>query len=377
MASPLDGDMRPSTPEELAEDSRRIRAAFDPKPLLVPYEVWSEELDALCRERRIPLAHPRDLSIIFSPFHREGEREREEPMSIFRLLYYQEAFYRSVYTDPQFTIDRAKLGLPRERLDDIKAALLRGEVDYPLVTCLPRTLSEEELGFSPSSRGGATRPDRSVGRGGGGAPVAAAIPRTLHRVLFDRLIRGMWIKVWERTDPDLNTFLEQVRDLSLADLTRTDLTDADGKPLSFTGETWLPYLHALYPQLPRPAATPGYTDLSFVKWERDPPADRVIEGARGPNGEPVTIQAKSQLDAVSLRYPLITPSHHLTLFSQYCSATGEHLDTDSWSWTFGIVDPVAFFGWPSVYADWTADGLILDRYRPGYANSSSRLRSSR
>ncbi|MBI4450035.1 hypothetical protein HY634_03170 [Candidatus Uhrbacteria bacterium] len=30
------GDYRPSTPEELAEDSRRIRAAFDPKPLPAP-----------------------------------------------------------------------------------------------------------------------------------------------------------------------------------------------------------------------------------------------------------------------------------------------------------------------------------------------------
>ncbi|MDP3771109.1 MAG: hypothetical protein Q8R16_02315, partial [bacterium] len=71
MAFTSDG-YRPSTPEELAEDSRRIRAAFEPKPLLVPYEAWSAEIDALHREEKITLARPTN----FSPSTAvEGERE--------------------------------------------------------------------------------------------------------------------------------------------------------------------------------------------------------------------------------------------------------------------------------------------------------------
>lgn len=125
------------------------------------------------------------------------------------LLEHQKFFYREAYADPTFTIDHTKLGLPRERLDAWKDALARGEADYPLVVAPPQNLTNEERGLSPSSA------------------------HTLHRVLFDRLIRAKGITVWERTDPDLNTFLDQVRDLTLEDLTRTDLLGPDGKPLRF------------------------------------------------------------------------------------------------------------------------------------------------
>ena len=82
----------------------------------------------------------------------------------------------------------------------------------------PKNLTEEELNLSPSSGGGA---------GGGG------VPRTLSRVLFDRLIRDQKIKFLDRTDPTLDEYLNQYRDLSLSDLTRTDLRDLSGTPLTF------------------------------------------------------------------------------------------------------------------------------------------------
>ncbi|MDP3771666.1 MAG: hypothetical protein Q8R16_05170, partial [bacterium] len=188
------------------------------------------------------------------------------------------------------------------------------------------------------------------------------------------------VRLWERTDPDLDTFLEQLRDLTITDLTRTDLvaSSSDGaRALAFDKHTWLPYLQALYPTLPKPTATPGYTDLSFVKWEQDPPATRIIPEAHGPRGGQVTIQEKSQLDAVSFRYPLITPSRHLALFSQYHAATGQHLDTNTWSWTLGIVDPVHASDGPSVSASWISGGLHLYRDHPGDVTADSRLRSSR
>ncbi|MDO8622182.1 MAG: hypothetical protein Q7R80_03035, partial [bacterium] len=200
---------------------------------------------------------------------------------------------------------------------------------------------------------------------------------TLHRVLLDRLIRQRNIAVWQRTDPIVDDFLEQVRDLTTTDLTRSDLTDTDGNPVAFNETTWLPYLQALYPTLPRPTATPRYLDLSFVKWEQDPPATRIIHGVHGPRGGQVTIQEKSQLDAVSFRYPLITPSRHLALFSQYHAATGQCLDTSTWSWTFGMIDPQRFPDRPSVNLDWHSDELNLYLNVPGYANVDGRLRAVR
>ena len=341
--------IRPAPPEMLAAYERRIRAAFSSGPILVPYEVWSMEVDAHCREHRITLACPANIQArLWIP--------TGEMVTVSHLLQYQELSYRRWYEDPQFTIDPARLSLPRDRLDDILTAIARKEVDYPLVTCLPRTLTKAE------------------GK------------HTLHRVLMDRLIRGQRIAVYPRSDPDVDTLLEQVRDLTLADLTigpegwkaRGNSGIApDGQQLAFDQDHWLPYLRALYPTLPRPAAIGGYTDLSFVAWERDPPASRVIPNATGPHGGAVTIQGKPQLDAVRHRYPLITPSRHLALFSQHHAATGEYLDTNTWSWTFGIVDPQRFPGEPSVRVDWGTDGLDFFRRDPRHANADGRLRGAR
>ncbi|MFH1099050.1 MAG: hypothetical protein V1723_04010, partial [Candidatus Uhrbacteria bacterium] len=343
---------RPAPPEACAAYARRLREAFSTGPVLVPYETWSREIDQLCTERGITLARPSD----FTPerlrriLPAEGQR-----IPVELLLAYQEIFYAKAYKDPAFTIDRSRLSLPRDRLDDIKAAIERGEANYPLVSCLPRTLTENEE------------------------------KQTIHRVLMDRLIRAKDIRVWQRSDPNVDTFLEQIRDLTLADLTRTNLTDGDGNPVAFTTEGWLPYLQTLYQTLLRPAATPGYTDLSFVAWERDPPANRDIPGLTDADlaglniseAHSRTIQGKSQITAVRLKYPLITPSRHLAFFVQYHTATGEHLDTSTWSWTFGMVDPAGASGEPSLCVYWSAGALNLDRDPPGDVNSGGRLRFSR
>ncbi|MBI4449772.1 hypothetical protein HY634_01825 [Candidatus Uhrbacteria bacterium] len=348
--------VRPATPEEAAARYDLVRRTFSSGPILVPYEVWSRAVDETCRTSGKPLARPTN----FSHSRREGEREGE--VTVAGLLQYQESFYRDRY--PQFTVERSRIGLPRDRFDDILAAITRGEVNYPLVTALPRTLTERE---------------RS---------------QTLHRVLMDRLIRARNIRVWQRTNPDMDTFLDHVRDLTLGDLTLgpegwrakgLEGLGPDGQPLTFTNvpnlrseeQPWCRYLQALYPTLPRPTATPGHLDLSFVAWERDLPASRIIPGAQGPRGEQVTIQSRSQLDAVAFRYPLITPSRYLAFFAQYHAATGEYLDTNTWSWMFGIVDPVRFPDPPSVGANWYAGGLYLCRDSPGDARAVGRLRVSR
>ncbi|MDO8463314.1 MAG: hypothetical protein Q7S96_03530, partial [bacterium] len=278
-------------------------------------------------------------------------------------------FFQRQYNDPSFTIDRNTLHLSRERIADITASIERGETDFPTVVAPPRreNLTPEEISdsdLSPSSRGGA---------GGGG------IPRTLPRVLFDRLIRNQNIKIFPCTNPTPDEFLDQIRDLTLQDLTRTDLTDADGNPVAFDKGHWLAYLTALYPKLPRQGIitedtheTPPPT-LHFMKWEKNPPADRII-----PNTTE-TIANKSQIDAVTHRYPLAPLSAYLTLFAQHHEKTGEPLDDwikpgGTWSWLFGVIDPSTASGRPCVYANWIADGLNLDRYRPGNATETSRLR---
>ncbi|MBI4449763.1 hypothetical protein HY634_01775 [Candidatus Uhrbacteria bacterium] len=371
MAIAPDG-YRPSTPEELVEGSRRIRAAFERKPILVPYEVWKPEIDALCRDRVDTLANPVNLT------------PHSSAATIERLILYQEAFYRAAYADTRFTIDRAKLGLPRERLEDIKAALVHGEVNYPLVTCLPRSLSLEETGLRrrrhptariPQVRTSVAAPltmrtddDEQLEDPAGSHAHHAEIhsPFTLHRVLFDRLIRQRNITVGERSGPATDEFLEQVRDVTLADLARTDMLSPDGKPIAFNAEHWHLYLRALYRTLPRPVAQAGYMDLSFVRWEQNPPVQRMR-----------TIQEIPKLDAVKLGYPLITSSRYLALFGQYHAATGELLDTYTWSWMFGIVDPDRSPDGPSVSMNGHTKALRLHCGCPEHALSNSRLRFSR
>ncbi|MDP3771316.1 MAG: AAA family ATPase [bacterium] len=268
------------------------------------------------------------------------------------LIQHQQNFYRVQYGDPTFTIDRATLSLPPERLAEIKAAIDRGEVDYPLVVVSPRTLTREE------------QSDPALGNQ----------PRTLHRVLFDRLIREKGIKIFDRTDPTVDVFLDQIRDLTLADLTRIDLKDTDGSPILFDKDHWLTYLHALYPTLPRQTPPSSPASIGFVKWEQRPPTYRTIAGTTEQIGN------KSQLDAVRLRYPLMPLSQYLTLFAQYrehMGGGGHELDQSTWSWLFGIIDPTIASAGPSVFASWGSDGLDLYRDHPGGVGTGGRLRSSR
>src|SRR3989338_3420791 len=214
----------------------------------IPLEPWAPQLNATLNEQ-LQSGKSAELKAAFP-----GIEFDPDPVEF--LIQYQEDFYRTAYHDPAFTIDRSRLTLTPERLADITAAMERGEVDYPLITASPRTLTPEELGtVSPHPAGGGAR-------GGGIVPTPEVLPRTLHRVLFDRLIRGKRIKEWARTDPAVSTFLDQVRDLTLPDITRTDLLGPDGKPLTFPhnpalpdndpNQPWLPYLQALYPTLPTP-----------------------------------------------------------------------------------------------------------------------------
>jgi len=333
----------------------------------IPYERWKITLNPLLLES-LHSGKSHELQAAFP-----GIESSPDPIE--SLIAHQETFYRTSYNDPSFTIDRSLLTLTTERLEDIQSALERGEIDFPLITATPRNLTPEEQ------------------------------PHTLHRVLFDRLIRQKRIKEWARTDPDVNTFLDQVRDLTLADLTpldsslhshptgraRTDLLGPDGKPLTFDKDHWLAYLQALYPTLPKPSPQ-DHLDLSFEKWEQDPPSDRTIPILRTPRSagqanstdpsfgalaQEETIGNQSQLDAVRLRYPLPTLSRYLALFSMYHERTRKSLDTTTWSWLLSIIDTTAFPVEPSVIAGWLADELALYRNRPGPATSRSRLRSSR
>ncbi|MDO8462857.1 MAG: hypothetical protein Q7S96_01095, partial [bacterium] len=110
--------------------------------------------------------------------------------------------------------------------------------------------------------------------------------------------------------------------------------------------------------------------LHFMKWEKNPPDTRII-----PNTTE-TIANKSQIDAVTHRYPLAPLSAYLTLFAQHYEKTGEPLDDwtkpeGTWSWLFGAIDPVQASDGPCVYAYWHSDGLRLN---PGNADGNSRLR---
>ncbi|MDP3771599.1 MAG: hypothetical protein Q8R16_04830 [bacterium] len=377
-------DYRPSSPEELAADSRHIRAAFEPKPILVPYEVWKAEIDALCIARIVTLATPANIT------------PRISVETVEHLIRYQEAFYRAAYADLHFTIDRTKLGLTRERLEEIKAALARGEVNYPLVTCLPRSLSLDETGLRrrrrPTARitqspALAKPPLLNIPMHMPPAPAAVTRddhraevhpPLTLHRVLFDRLIRQRNIAVGERNSPTVDEFLEQVRDVTLADLARTDVLSQDGKPIAFNAEHWHLYLRALYRTLPRPVAQAGYTDLSFVAWSQDLPVDRVVaSGTDDPSTR--TIQGKSLLDAVAFRYPLISPSRYLALFGQYHAATGQFLDTNTMSRMLGIIAPPrpGIDNWTAVSMSGIANRLGLYVRDPLLAQPQDRLRCAR
>jgi|GEM_PF-3407150 len=309
----------------------------------IPYERWKITLTPLLLES-LRSGKSEELKSAFP-----GIESSPDPIEF--LIASQETFYRTSYNDPSFSIDRSLLTLTPERLEDIQSAIERGEVDFPLITATPKALTAEEQS------------------------------RTLHRVLFDRLIWLKGIMEWGRTDPDVNTFLEQVRDLTLQDLTRTDLLGTDGKPLTFThnpalpdndpNQPWLLYLQALYPTLPRPSPQ-NHLDLSFEKWEGDPPTDRTIPSSTE------TIGNKSQLDAVRLRYPLPTLSRYLALFSMYHERTRKPLDKTTRSWLLAILDPQRFPDRPAVDAYWNATGgLYLSRIAPGFADSFSRLRSSR
>lgn len=379
---PPEWELRPASLEDRIATSLRIKAMFAPAPVLVPYEEWSEEIDAFCNDQGLFLAGPVDVSRVVSPNGFGGRVEGSLSLMPLRGEYHtplrsvsfiiasQESFYRDRYQDPAFTIDRTKLTLTRERLEAWKDALARGEADYPLVVVPPRNLKPEE------------KRDPALG----------GKPRTLHRVLYDRLIREKGIKVSERTDPDLNTFLDQVRDLTLEDLTRTDLLGPDGKPLRFErnqelmdrdpSQPWLPYLQALYPTLPRPSVTTAIPTIGFVKWEGDPPTDRKIPntGTVSPGFTSIvtgeeTIGHKSQIDAVRLRYPLATLPQYLALFAQYRAKTGTSLDKCTWSWLFGLIDPTRFPDEPSVGAHlFLNEQLVLNRNHP--ANTGA-VRSSR
>ena len=342
-----------------------------------PYEVWKQELDPLLTQH---------LQSEAGKHLRESWDLTDQEISsspIEALIQKQESWYQEQYEDPEFRIDRHHpcFSFSPERVQDIRSAIERGEVNFPLLTALPRTLTPEELS------------DPSLPHPETGLPQ----PQTLHRVLMNWLIRGNEISIWERTDPSLNEFLEQARDLTPEDFTRADLQDpktgkplldTEGDPIAFDKNHWLPYLQALYRAIPRPDATSGYLSLSFVAWEQDPPGDRNIptvesfssEGApvpRRPGGGGETISNKSQLDAVRLQYPLLTPSQYLSLFAQYHARTGQPLDDTTWSWLFGIIDPEKFPDHPSVIADWSSGGLSLRRDGPGSGYSGGRLRVGR
>ncbi|MDO8463365.1 MAG: hypothetical protein Q7S96_03805, partial [bacterium] len=331
----------------------------------LPYESWKDTLNPLLHESLIQ-NKSEELKSAFP-----GIETSPDPIEF--LIQYQEAFFQQQYNDPAFTIDRNTLHLSEDRIADIAASLERGDVDFPVIVAPPRreTLTPEEISdsdLSPSSRG------RSYGGG---------IPRTLTRVLLDRLIREKNIKFWDRQNvpPTLDTLLNQLRDLTLQDLTRNELpsTDTNYIPVPFDTDNWLQYLTSLYPTLPRPAIITGETNetppptLHVMKWEKNPPHSRII-----PNTTE-TIAKKSQIDAVTHRYPLPPLSAYLTLFAQHHEKTGEPLDylTQSGgtrSWLFGVIDPSTASGLPCVSASGHSAELSLDLHRPRNADGTSRLR---
>jgi len=388
MPTPFDDGLRPASPEMVAAFCRSILAPFEPKPVLVPYEEWSAEINELCQQRSIELATPANILLTVTQLPSQPPK-----VTVGHLVQHQESFYRAAYADVQFAIDRTKLGLTRRRVEDIKAALLRGEVDYPLVVCLPRSLSLEERGLikrrHPTARLPRPRPSRTLSEAAPNifvedtsdvaepsvaVPAEARSAQTLHRVLFERLIRQRRIACSVRTNPTLDEFLDQIRDVTLADLTRTDLLDSDGRLIPFDARSWSPYLQTLYRTLPRPVAQAGYTDIAFVAWEQDPPARRIV----GPNIVPnTTIQGKSHLDAVTLDYPIITPSQYLALFSQYHGATRLHLDVNTRSQMFGIIDPVRSQDHSAVSVGWGNNALGLYGHDPAHAQPHDYLRCAR
>ncbi|MDO8462930.1 MAG: hypothetical protein Q7S96_01475 [bacterium] len=317
----------------------------------LPYESWKNTLNPFLHDS-LTTNKSEELKASFP-----GIETSPDPLEF--LIQYQEEFFQTQYNDPSFTIDRNTLHLSRERIADITASIERGETDFPTVVAPPRreNLTEDEISD----------------------PTLGDRPRTLTRVLFDRLIREKNIKVWDRQNPTPDDFLDQLRNLTLQDLTRTDLNDTDGNPITFEKDHAIAYLTALYPTLPRPAIIDQETHetpppaLHFMKWEKNPPDNKIIPNT----GE--TIANKSQIDAVIHRYPLAPLSAYLVLFAQHYEKTGEPLDDwmkpgGTWSWLFGVIDPSIASDRLCVNARWDADGLSLFRDHPGNAPEGSRLR---
>ncbi|MDO8463401.1 MAG: hypothetical protein Q7S96_03985, partial [bacterium] len=324
----------------------------------LPYESWKNTLNPFLTES-LTTNKSEELKASFP-----GIESSPDPLEF--LIQYQEEFFQTQYNDPDFTIDRNILHLSKERIADIVASIERGETDFPVIVAPPRreTLTDKET-CNPSLGG---------------------LPRTLTRVLFDRIIRRQRIKFRDSRDPILNDFFNKLRDLNLHDLTRNELPPEDPNyiPISFKKEHVLQYLTALYPTLKRQGIidqeineTPPPT-LHFMKWEQHPPTSRII-----PNTTE-TIGNKSLIDAVTHHYPLPPLSAYLILFAQYREKTGEPLDDflqsgdgGTWSWIFGVIDPSTASKWPSVYAGWGPDGLLVNHNRPEDAIKFSRLRVAR
>ncbi|MDO8425239.1 MAG: hypothetical protein Q7T01_01870 [bacterium] len=335
----------------------------DPEHVLVPFKVWSEEVDQFCAERCIFLAAPWHSV----PFVHNSSGDRIGHTLVRGLVRQQEVWYGRVYQDTSFLFDYDFLALPRWRIEDIKQALERGEVNYPLVVASPRCLAECECGH------------------------------TLIRVLFDRLIRGGGIRFWDSELPNVNAFFEHVRDVTLADLARTYIRDADGTVCRFgrdrfksdsPRQPWFRFLCALYPTLPRIAADVARPTIAFVAWEQHPSAERMIPGMThidlrmlDPDETPtIGVAGKNLFTAVRYRYPLVALAQYLVLFRQHYDTeggAGHELDGATCSLLFAVLDPQQASDRPCVRVGWTGADLYLSRILPGYVHEHSRLRVSR
>ncbi|MDO8462970.1 MAG: hypothetical protein Q7S96_01705, partial [bacterium] len=317
----------------------------------LPYESWKDTLNPLLHESLIQ-NKSEELKSAFP-----GIETSPDPIEF--LIQYQEAFFQQQYNDPAFTIDRNTLHLSEDRIADITASLERGETDFPVIVAPPRAenLTKEETSD----------------------PSLASIPRTLTRVLFDRLIREKNIKFWDRAGT-IESFLDQTRDLTLQDLTRNELPPKDPLhiPVPFDTNNWSQYLTALYPTLSRPAVIIEKTNktpppvVSFMKWEQNPPKNRIIRNTTE------TIGDKSWIDAVTHRYPLATLTAYLTLFAQHYEKTGKALDIliqrPIWSVLFGVLEPSTASGSECIFANWSINGLGLHKNHPWFTGEGSALR---
>jgi len=337
----------------------------------VPYEQWKSRVNLSLIACFV--SSDEGTALRATPLLPVGERR--DPVGA--LIARQEEWYRRQYDDPAFTIDRTALRLSASRVEDICDAIARGENHFPLVVAPPRleTLTPEE------------RSD----------PALDGAPRTLNRVLLDRLILAHGGRFRQETHPDARIFMDMVRDLTLEEFSYKNLSSVGGVPFFGRGtpsrferddtlvlgdprQPFSRYLNAIYATGPRPAVTEAKPTIHFVTWAQDP-EERSIPGDSNRDGSLTTTRDKSQLDAVRLRYPLITPTQYLVLSAMYrawMGGAGHELDRSTVSCTFGIVSNLEQTE-QSIGVHWDADlqAMVWRLYDPWGVSLRMRLRSSR